>query len=125
MVMNSPCAMLMTPICPKMIARPSPMSSSTANRLKPAKPCIRPMFSSSEKLMGCSASEGPRRRSLVALGERIGFDQRRRFRDHLERAVGLAHRDARFAPQVVVGVELHVAFGRLLQLDAGRSSDDL
>src|SRR3989344_1377496 len=51
MVMNSPWAMLITPICPKMMARPSPMSSSTANRLRPAKPCIRPMFIISEKVM--------------------------------------------------------------------------
>ncbi len=33
--------------------------------------------------------------------------------------------DARLAPQVVVGVELDVAFGRGLQLDAGRGRDDL
>src|SRR6266568_2299192 len=125
MVMNSPCAMLMTPIWPKMIASPSPISSSTANRLSPAKPCIRPMFSSSEKLMGgLRVGNGRRvRRSLVALGERVRLDQLGRLRDDLECAVELAHRDARLAPQVVVGVELHVAFGRQLQLDAGRGRD--
>src|SRR5471032_1183474 len=44
MVMNSPCAMLITPICPKITARPSPINSNTLKRLRPAKPCISVMF---------------------------------------------------------------------------------
>jgi hypothetical protein len=36
-MMNSPCAMLMTPICPKVSDRPSAMSSSTAPMLMPVK----------------------------------------------------------------------------------------
>src|SRR5450830_1047835 len=170
--MNSPCAMLITPICPKMIARPSPISS-TANRLMPAKPCMRPMLSISAKVMArtpegvglqsrkhaqgavlVSPKTGPRqakrsplvdaadrlRRSariapwggcrlhavskqrgglLIPFGERIGLDQIRRLRHHLERGVRQAHGDARLAPQVVVLVELHVALGCGLELDAG------
>src|SRR3954464_4438347 len=135
MVMNSPCAMLITPIWPKMMASPNPMSSSTANRLRPAKPCIRPMFSISERDMRGSggrrgrecrgrtpgqAGAGPRRRGLlVALGERVRLDQLGRLGHHLEGGVGHAHRDARLAPQVVVGVQLDVALGRGLELDAG------
>src|SRR6266446_8714470 len=38
--MNSPCAMLITPICPKMIARPSAIKRNTEKRISPAKPCI-------------------------------------------------------------------------------------
>ena len=38
--MNSPCAMLITPIWPKMIASPSAISRNTENRIRPAKPCI-------------------------------------------------------------------------------------
>ena len=40
MVRNSPWAMLMTPIWPKMIASPSAISSSTQKRLSPLKPCM-------------------------------------------------------------------------------------
>jgi hypothetical protein len=43
--------MLITPICPKMMAKPNPMSSNTAKRLRPAKPCINPMLSNSEKFI--------------------------------------------------------------------------
>ena len=35
--MNSPWAMLMTPIWPKMIASPSAISTNTENRIKPGK----------------------------------------------------------------------------------------
>ena len=43
MVMNSPWAMLITPIWPKMIANPSAINNSTLNRLRPEKPCITTM----------------------------------------------------------------------------------
>src|SRR6478752_1723565 len=124
-VMNSPWAMLITPIWPKMIARPSPISRSTENRLRPAKPCITPMFIISDTDMLTSWGWTGRDCLLVALGERVRLDQLRRLRHHLERGVGHAHGDARLAPQVVVGIQLHVAFGRGLQLDAGRGGDDL
>src|SRR4051812_5370712 len=101
--MNSPCAMLMTPIWPKMIASPRPISRSTANRLRPAKPCIRPMLSMSEKVMAMSGGSfvraarrgvdargrrgAPRVALLVALRERIRLDQLGRGGDDLEGAV--------------------------------------
>src|SRR4051812_35774070 len=107
MVMNSPCAMLMTPICPKMMASPRPISSSTENRLRPAKPCIRPMLSISENVMRvlqgppsfreggnprCAAMLDSRLHGndtaaaclLVSLGEWVRLDQGGRLRDHLE-----------------------------------------
>ena len=40
MVRNSPWAMLMTPIWPKMMASPSAISSSTQNELSPLNPCM-------------------------------------------------------------------------------------
>src|SRR2546430_16938021 len=40
-MMNSPCAMLMTPIWPKVNDRPSAMSSSTAPMLTPVKSWLR------------------------------------------------------------------------------------
>ena len=40
MVRNSPWAMLMTPIWPKMIASPRAISSSTLKKDRPLKPCI-------------------------------------------------------------------------------------
>src|SRR5690606_13071532 len=48
---------------------------------------------------------------LVSLGEGVRLDQLGRFRHHLEGAVRHALGDARLAPQVMVGVHLHVAFG--------------
>src|SRR5512133_416106 len=100
-VMNSPCAMLMTPIWPKMMASPKPISSSTANRLRPAKPCINPILSISEKVMWlapgkqrvggtglaqnlCPPGAEGYADLLVALGERIRFDQLRRLGHNLE-----------------------------------------
>src|SRR5690349_15205527 len=41
MAMSSPWAMLITPISPKTIARPSAISTRMVNRLRPLKACIR------------------------------------------------------------------------------------
>ena len=41
--MNSPWAMLITPIWPKIIARPIAMRTNTENRDKPANPCMAKM----------------------------------------------------------------------------------
>ena len=51
MTINSPWAMLITPIWPKIIAKPNPISKSTENKLSPENPCIRVMFKMSEKVM--------------------------------------------------------------------------
>src|SRR6266702_295041 len=135
--MNSPCAMLMTPIWPKITASPSPISSSTLNRLRPAKPCISVTLRMSEADMrlsskcplrahaAVSAHGLPRQCLLITLRERIRLDQIGRLGHHLELAVRLRLTDARAAPQMMVRVDLHVAFRRGLQLDAGRCGDHL
>src|ERR1051326_4332699 len=118
MVRNSPWAMLMTPICPKMMASPRAMSSRTANELSPLKPCMTTIEKRLETEV--MASSG----SLVALGERVRLDQGRLVED-LELTVGLGLPDAQLAPQVVVLVDLHVALGRGLQLDPRGGRHDL
>src|SRR6185436_2544358 len=64
-------------------------------------------------------------RLLVALRERIGLDEIGGLEDQLELAVELGLADAGFRPEVMVFMDAHVAFGRLLEFDAGRSGCDL
>src|SRR5450830_1142732 len=47
MVRNSPCAMLITPIWPKMMARPKAISKRTQNTDRPLKPCMAKMAKNS------------------------------------------------------------------------------
>src|SRR5690349_323761 len=108
--------MLITPIWPKMIARPRAISSSTQNVLSPLNACIaqieRSMLYLEEGQSQCRFS------SLVALGERIRLDQLGLVK-HLVLAIHLHLADAQLAPQVVVLVDLHVALGRGRELEAG------
>src|SRR5258705_6740162 len=122
--MNSPCTILITPIWPKITASPSPISSSTLNRLSPANPCISVTLRMSEADMRLS-SKCSARELLVALRERIRLDQIGRFGDHLELSVGLRLADARAAPQAMVRVDLHGAFRRPLQFHARPCGHDL
>src|SRR6185369_16013361 len=64
-------------------------------------------------------------RLLVALRERIGLDQISRFEDQLELAIELGLADAGLRPEVMVFMDAHVAFGRLLEFDAWRGGCDL
>src|ERR1700759_222548 len=109
MVRNSPCAMLMTPIWPKMIASPKAINNNTQKLLRPLKPCI-------TRIAPKSDSEPI---SLITLGERIGLDQLRLIQ-HVELTICARLTDAELAPQVMVGMNLDVALGRGLQLDVGR-----
>src|SRR5450830_335360 len=61
---------------------------------------------------------------LITLGERIRFDQVGLV-DDLELAVFLRFADAGLAPQVMIGMDLDVAFRRGLQLETWRCGDDL
>src|SRR5690242_10693855 len=62
---------------------------------------------------------------LVALRERIGLEQIGGLEDQLELAVELGLADAGLRPEVMVFMDPHVAFGRALEFDAGRSGCDL
>src|SRR6188768_2487643 len=117
-----------------MMASPNAMSSSTVNRLRPEKPCIATIEPISFRLIPIPSSlwrpaltsdvSTSRVSSLIALGKRIRLDQIRVV-DELELAVGFGFANPRFAPQVMVLVDLHVAFGSDLDLDVRRSSNDL
>src|SRR5215471_2364848 len=103
--MNSPCAMLITPIWPKMMARPSAvMRGGTPPRART-----------------CRGGT----RSLVALRVRVGLHEVGGLVDQVVLTVGFGASDARLAPQVMVLVDAHVAFRRALELDAGRRGCDL
>src|SRR3546814_7354565 len=61
---------------------------------------------------------------LITFGEGIGSDQFRRLIDHVELPVAPDLAYACLAPQMVIGVDLDVAFRRLLELQVGRGSHD-
>src|SRR5690348_8352510 len=74
------------------------------------------------------AGEGAQRRcgaaSLIALGERIRLDEIGGLVDQLVLTVRLRLADAGLRPEVMVLVDADVAFGRALELHAGRGRRD-
>src|SRR5690606_5919734 len=139
MVRNSPWAMLITPIWPKMIARPRAINSSTQNTDSPLKPCMAAMAPNSDshsirsllseerhrlQAAGPSGCLPPALPLLVALRDGIGFDQVGLV-DQGELTVGQDFADAGLAPQVLVLVHFHVAFRRGVQLDPGAGGNHL
>src|ERR1700704_63947 len=129
MAMSSPWAMLITPISPNTIARPSAISTRMVDRLRPLKACIRKVSSVIRR-----SPPGPGRRAgrgdqaLPAtrsdLGERVRLDQRRLV-DHVDLAVLSEGADARMLPEVVIGlVELDLALRRI-QRELGGGRDHL
>src|SRR4051812_46133543 len=108
--------MLMTPIWPKMMARPRAMRSKTQKVLRPLKACIAQI--EKETFMGAPKP------SLISLGERVRLDQLR-FVDHLVLPAGLGLTDAKLAPEVMIGVDLHVALRRGRELDSRRRGHHL
>src|ERR1700742_3732655 len=97
------------------MASPRAIRRRTQKVLRPLKACIAQM--AAETFMLSS-------RSLVSLREGVGLDELRLV-DDLVLPVGLRLADAQPAPQVVVGVDLHVALGPGRQLDARRRGDHL
>src|SRR5258708_23540218 len=102
--------MLMTFICPKMIASPSAIKRNTENRLNPAKPCMIKMSLSSAKEVASTrdtiASPG---KTHTPKADQSGFTKTRRPR----RARGKAAAGrARVRPK-----ELLVALGERIRLD--------
>src|SRR5215203_2498774 len=91
-MMNSPCAMLMTPICPKVNDNPSAANNRIEPRLNPVASCpIRTSMSAGET--GC-----PR----VGLQVRIWLDRPRRLPHRVDKPVGVDLADARGLGDVVV-----------------------
>src|SRR4029077_5493677 len=112
-MMNSPWAMLMTFIWPKVKVSPRAMSSSVAPMPRPVKSCDSrfPMVlpAPSFRLTSPALSLPPR----VALEVRVRLDRLGRARDLLDEAVGLDHADAGRLVQVLGGaVDGHGALGR-------------
>src|SRR5687767_15506054 len=108
-MMNSPCAMLITPIWPNVNVRPSAMSSSTAAMLSP---------------MGSWLTKAPMSaqpaRPVVALQVRVRLDRTGRGPHLLDLAVRLHQADPRGLGDVlVVAVDGGGALGRL-DRDAAR-----
>src|ERR1700682_1716036 len=124
MAISSPWAMLITPISPNTIARPSAISSRMVDRLRPLKACIRNVSSvmrhsppGHRRRAGNGDEASPATRS--DLGERVRLDQRRLV-DHVDLAILLEGADAGVLPEVMVGlVELDLAF-RGVQRQVGR-----
>src|SRR6202012_308947 len=67
----------------------------------------------------------PGMRLLVALRERIRLDEVLGFVDQLELTIELGATDASVRPQVMVFVDTHIPFGRILEFNTGRSRRDL
>src|SRR5262245_38603609 len=111
--------MLMTPIWPKMIARPSAINSSTEKVLRPLKACMMKIENVTTVSLPCPSTNSTQTNddSLVAFRKRIGLDQVR-FVNDLVLTIELRLPDAQLAPQVVVGVHLHVAFWSRGELEA-------
>src|SRR5436309_4848719 len=70
---------------------------------------------------GCREAQGTRAALLIALRIRIGLHQLGRFVDQVVLAVLARAADPRLAPEMMVLMDADVAFGRALELDAGRS----
>src|SRR5467141_2093502 len=123
-MMNSPWAMLMTFICPKVKVSPRAMSSSVAPMPRPVKSCDSrfPMVCPAPpfRLTSPALSLPPR----VALQVRVRLDRLGGARDLLDEAVGLDHADAGRLVEVLGGaVDGHGAFGRCVGEPGGGCPD--
>src|SRR5689334_19535123 len=103
-MMNSPCAMLMTPICPNVSDRPNAANNRIEPRLNPvASWPIRISISAGE-------ARGPR----VGLQVRVRLDRALRLPDRVDQPVGVDLADACCLGDVVVlAVDGHQPFGRV------------
>src|SRR5947208_754144 len=122
-MMNSPWAMLMTFIWPKVKVSPRAMSSRVAPMPRPVKSCDSRLPMSALRLPSDDVgvlSLPPR----VALQVRVGLDRLGRARDLLDEAVGPDHADAGRLVQVLGGaVDGHRALGCCVGEPGGGSPD--
>src|SRR6266705_4654677 len=121
--MNSPCAMLMTPIWPN-IEPISVVGKARAANGFARRGCYRRGLKRPRR-KSVLESERAKAVSLIALGEGIRLDEVGGFVNQFVLAIELGLADARLRPQVMIFVNADVAFRRTLELDAWRGGRNL